>query len=173
MNFKEYEEKAITTKCYADEVAVPYVVLGLCGEVGEFIEKVRTKSSVDLVFKECGDILWYCAAIRIEMDLDPIEWPNSYAEEMFDSVDPAEYAGQVAEQTKKWLRDDWNGVGTEVPEERKQKIHTYLTNLLQLLHNWLEEANAGITLQEIAQQNIEKLADRARRGVINGSGDLR
>lgn len=171
MNFKEYEEKAITTKCYADEVAIPYVVLGLCGEVGEFIEKVRTNSTKELILKEIGDILWYCAAIRIEMNLSPIEWPEAY--KMEEDINPAEYAGQVAEQTKKWLRDDWKGIGTEVPEERKQKIHTYLTNLLQLLHNWLTEAGTGIALQTIAQQNIDKLADRARRGCIKGSGDLR
>lgn len=171
MNFKEYEEKAITTKCYADEVAIPYVVLGLCGEVGEFIEKVRTNSTKELILKEIGDILWYCAAIRIEMNLSPIEWPEAY--KMEEDINPAEYAGQVAEQTKKWLRDDWKGIGTEVPEERKQKIHTYLTNLLQLLHNWLTEAGTGIALQTIAQQNIDKLADRARRNMIHGSGDLR
>ena len=55
MNFQEYEQKAITTKCYSDEVAISYVTLGLCGEVGEFIEKVRNQADKELVLKELGD----------------------------------------------------------------------------------------------------------------------
>lgn len=171
MNFKEYEEQAITTKCYADEVAIPYVVLGLCGELGEFIEKlINHEKDKSLIFKELGDICWYVAAIRIEMNLDPIEWPDAVVES---NTNPIVYVGKIAEQTKKWLRDDWKGVGTEVPEKRKKEIHDSLDMLLHILHTWLIDANAGVTLQDIAKQNIEKLADRARRDKIKGSGDER
>lgn len=171
MNFKEYEEQAITTKCYADEVAIPYVVLGLCGELGEFVEKlINHEKNKDLVLKEIGDLLWYTAAIRIEMNLDSIEWPNAVVES---DINPIVYTGRIAEQTKKWLRDDWKGVGTEVPEKRKKEIHDSLDMLLRILYTWLIDANIGVTLQEIAQQNIDKLADRAKRNQIHGSGDER
>lgn len=33
--------------------------------------------------------------------------------------------------------------------------------------------HAGLTLDEVAQQNLDKLADRAKRGVIVGNGDNR
>lgn len=170
MNFQEYEQKAITTKCYKDEVAVPYVVLGLCGEVGEFIEKVRIQASEELVLKELGDCLWYIAAIRIEMDLEPLNWPNA-KELRYEN--PAELSGAIAEQIKKWLRDEWQGVGTVIPEARKNKIHNSLSYLLSLFDDWLMETGINVSLEDIAQQNVEKLADRAKRNVIHGSGDLR
>ena len=40
MNLNEYQEKAITSKIYDDSVAIPYVVLGICGETAELYEKV-------------------------------------------------------------------------------------------------------------------------------------
>ena len=58
IDYKTYEELAITTKCYDDKVALPYVVLGLCGEVGELYEKIQQESEKDLIVKEFGDVLW-------------------------------------------------------------------------------------------------------------------
>lgn len=170
MNFQEYEQKAITTKCYSDEVAISYVTLGLCGEVGEFIEKVRNQADKELVLKELGDCLWYIAAIRIEMNLEPLNWPSIRESR---PENPAELSGAIAEQIKKWLRDEWQGVDTVIPEVRKDKIHKLLSRLLSLFDDWLAETDIDMTLEDVAQQNIDKLADRAKRNMIHGSGDLR
>ena len=78
MTYKEYEVKAITTKCYADEVAIPYVVIGLNGEIGEFCEKIEQEAKEDLVIKELGDIFWYMAGIRVELNLQIEEDWNWY-----------------------------------------------------------------------------------------------
>lgn len=43
MNYREYEEKANQTPIYDKEVAIPYVVIGLAGELGEMFEKSRMK----------------------------------------------------------------------------------------------------------------------------------
>lgn len=175
MNFKEYEEKAITTKCYANEIAIPYVVLGLCGETGEFFEKIQSienEKDVPLILKEVGDILWYVAAIRIELDLRPLFWPKVSIREI-NPITLVCAVGAVAEQTKKYLRDDWKiDDSIEFSEERKLIVHNKLQELLQCLAD-ICEAKFNISLEEIAKENIEKLADRANRGCIHGSGDER
>ena len=41
MDYFEYEEKAATTACYNEKVALSYVTLGLCSEMGETYEKIN------------------------------------------------------------------------------------------------------------------------------------
>ncbi len=43
MNYFEYEEKAATTACYNEKVALSYVTLGLCSEMGESLGKSITE----------------------------------------------------------------------------------------------------------------------------------
>jgi NTP pyrophosphatase (non-canonical NTP hydrolase) len=72
-------------------------------------------------------------------------------------------AGEVTEKVKKMLRD-----GT-VPD--KKEIAKELGDVL-----WYISALAGdfgISLEEIAQMNYEKLKSRQERNVISGSGDNR
>lgn len=173
MNFKEYEEKAITTKCYADEVAIPYVVLGLCGEMGEFFEKLKEEAELRLTLKEVGDILWYIAAIRIELNLTPIEWPAPKKVTDADPLMLISAMGAVAEQVKKYLRDDWKSdQSVELSETRKTVIHENLQKVLQCLTSLCKE-EFDTDIESIAADNIEKLADRANRNQIHGQGDER
>lgn len=80
-----------------------------------------------------------------------------------------EEAGEVAGKVAKARRDQtWS---PEVLEKLKQDIKKELGDVL-----WMVAAVAddfGLTLQEIAQGNYSKLADRDARGVISGSGDDR
>lgn len=76
-------------------------------------------------------------------------------------------AGEVAEKLKKIIRDD---LGT-VTEEKKAELKKELGDVL-----WYVAAIAkefGLTLDEIAEANIEKLFSRKERGVLKGSGDNR
>lgn len=75
--------------------------------------------------------------------------------------------GKAAEQVKKALRDD-NGVLTP---ERKEALKKELGDTLWYLTALAREA--GFSLREIAEGNIEKLFDRAKRGTLQGSGDNR
>lgn len=71
-------------------------------------------------------------------------------------------AGELAEKVKKIIRDgtyDQNAMALELGD-----ILWYLANCADRL---------GFTLQEIADMNIAKLADRKKRGKIKGSGDKR
>lgn len=76
-------------------------------------------------------------------------------------------AGEVAEHFKKALRDD----AGELTEKRRAALKKELGDVL-----WYAAAVAfelKIDLAEVARANLEKLADRQRRGVISGEGDER
>jgi NTP pyrophosphatase (non-canonical NTP hydrolase) len=76
-------------------------------------------------------------------------------------------AGEVAEHAKKAIRDD----GGEVSDERRAAMAKELGDVLWYVAQIASEL--GIELEEIAQQNLDKLISRQRRGVLSGSGDER
>lgn len=66
---QEYQDNAINTRMYPQDMAIPYCALGLTGEAGEVAEKVKKiirdkggkvneEDKQDLK-KELGDVLWY------------------------------------------------------------------------------------------------------------------
>lgn len=71
-------------------------------------------------------------------------------------------SGEVAEKIKKYLRD-----GTLNDKE----VAKELGDVLWYIANLAEDL--GYDLAEIADMNLEKLADRTNRNVIKGSGDNR
>lgn len=172
MTYKEYEEKAITTKCYADEVAIPYVVLGLCGELGETLEKLGQEASRDEIIKEIGDQMWYLAGIRVELNLnieDDWDWTES---EKLTPFNLTSEVGKIAEQVKKWLRDDWKvGQDNVFPEKRKSAVVEAWKNIWMYLNDLCIQLESSI--EEVGRINNEKLASRKQRDVIHGSGDNR
>ena len=70
-------------------------------------------------------------------------------------------AGEVAEKVKKNIRDgkSLDGVGLELGD-----VLWYISALADDL---------GVTLEEVAQANVDKLQSRKDRGKIGGSGDNR
>lgn len=76
-------------------------------------------------------------------------------------------AGSVGNQVKKIFRDD-NGVLTPA---RKVAIRRQAGDSLWYLSQICQEL--GITLEELAAENLAKLSDRKDRGVIHGDGDNR
>jgi len=76
-------------------------------------------------------------------------------------------AGEVAEKVKKVYRDrggrftEWDRM---VTAEELGDVLWYVANTARLL---------GYKLSTVAQMNTEKTRDRARRGVLGGSGDHR
>jgi len=77
-------------------------------------------------------------------------------------------AGEVAEKIKKVIRD---GVDYGYEEEFKAELTKELGDVL-----WYVAALASdldISLNEIAEKNVQKLASRKKRNKIGGSGDNR
>lgn len=76
-------------------------------------------------------------------------------------------SGEVLEKIKKLFRD-YGGV---ISEEYRVLLKKELGDVLWYVA--VLSLEVGLTLEEVAQDNIDKLADRQRRGVIGGSGDMR
>ena len=76
-------------------------------------------------------------------------------------------AGEVADHIKKVFRDD-AGV---VDPERRERIADELGDVLWYIAQLATELD--LELEDIAAGNLAKLASRAKRGVISGSGDKR
>jgi len=76
-------------------------------------------------------------------------------------------AGEVAEKVKKIVRDQ----GGELTDFDRTEIGKELGDVLWYLAMLAEEL--GVSLEEVAQGNINKLISRKERGVIHGSGDNR
>jgi NTP pyrophosphatase (non-canonical NTP hydrolase) len=74
-------------------------------------------------------------------------------------------AGEVAGVWKKYLRGDYGIV--DATSKVKKEIGDVLWYVSQLAGEF------NLSLADIAQANIDKLADRKQRGVIAGDGDNR
>lgn len=75
--------------------------------------------------------------------------------------------GEVQNKIKKIIRDD----NCIITEEKRKDIKKELGDILWYVANTASEFN--IFLNDIAEENIEKLFSRKERGVIQGSGDNR
>jgi NTP pyrophosphatase (non-canonical NTP hydrolase) len=103
MDLDDYQKAARSTAIYPEEHRITYPALGLAGEAGEAVEKVKKglRDGVldcDGLIAELGDVLWYVANLAADLD---------------------------------------------------------------------------VGLDEVAERNLAKLASRAQRGVLSGSGDAR
>jgi NTP pyrophosphatase (non-canonical NTP hydrolase) len=75
-------------------------------------------------------------------------------------------SGEIAEKVKKVIRDEDSDF-SKLDELFEKELGDVLWHIAVLA------AYFDIPLEKIAQQNIDKLASRLKRGVISGSGDTR
>lgn len=94
-------------------------------------------------------------------------YPNVGSNFIYVALGLAGEGGEVAEKVKKLLRDK-NGV---MDEETKNKMCYELGDVLWYVSQMGVEL--GLSLEEIAEKNIEKIFSRQERGAISGSGDNR
>lgn len=80
-------------------------------------------------------------------------------------------AGEVSEKLGKLMRDEGWRPGEALPPGAREALTRELGDVLWYLTSI--SADLGISLEEVARANLDKLADRAARGVIGGSGDDR
>ena len=77
----EYQNKAAETAIFPKEKALEYLTLGLAGEAGEIANKVKKlirdgadreeyHAKLNAIGHELGDVLWYCAMLAREVDMN-------------------------------------------------------------------------------------------------------
>jgi NTP pyrophosphatase (non-canonical NTP hydrolase) len=76
-------------------------------------------------------------------------------------------AGECAEKVKKAIRDD----GGVLTGERRAALAAELGDVLWYVAQLATEA--GLDLDEVADNNLAKLLSRSERGMLQGSGDSR
>jgi NTP pyrophosphatase (non-canonical NTP hydrolase) len=76
-------------------------------------------------------------------------------------------SGEVAEKVKKIIRDK----GGKVTDADKKELGKEIGDVLWYLAVFAD--HLGISFDDIAANNLKKLADRKERGVLGGSGDSR
>jgi NTP pyrophosphatase (non-canonical NTP hydrolase) len=94
-------------------------------------------------------------------------YPNVGKNFIYPTLGLAGEAGEVADKLKKTIRDD-EGVLTE---EKRQEVGKELGDVLWYVAQIASELD--LSLDEVAQKNLDKLFSRKERGVIGGSGDNR
>lgn len=94
-------------------------------------------------------------------------YPNVNRNFIYPVLGLAGESGEVVEKIKKVLRDKEG----RVDEETKQEIVKEMGDVLWYLANLAAEL--GVSLEEVAQKNLEKLQSRRERNKLHGSGDNR
>lgn len=108
---------------------------------------------------ECDD--YQHAALRTARDRDA---PDEFMHLILGLVGEA---GEIAEKVKKLVRDK----NTDLAQLDRDDMAAELGDVLwytAVLANFLD-----LSLNDVAQRNVDKLADRQRRAVLGGSGDFR
>lgn len=94
-------------------------------------------------------------------------YPDAGANPIYPTLGLCGEAGEVADKVKKVLRDRGGVFDDAVREGLKAELGDVLWYVAQLA------TELGFDLEEVAAANLAKLASRAARDVIGGSGDDR
>jgi NTP pyrophosphatase (non-canonical NTP hydrolase) len=94
-------------------------------------------------------------------------YPDAGANLTYPALGLCGEAGECAEKVKKATRDD----GGALTGERRAALAAELGDVLWYAAQLATEA--GLDLDEIAEENLAKLLSRKERGVLQGSGDSR
>ena len=184
MDFNDYQQQALTTAIYPVDREVDYTIIGLGSEIGELAEvyaaskksfygTFKTEKDTKEALSELGDVLWYVAATADALNLQ-LDWvtkqattPVHHVSKGLTLVDMVVAHGKIQGILKKSIRDNGGFLST---------VHEELI-ATELCHIWNHSAQfiylLGGTLDGVLAANLNKLADRKSRGVLQGSGNNR
>ena len=94
-------------------------------------------------------------------------YPNTGKNFIYPALGLAGETGEVIEKIKRIIRDK-NGI---VDKEIKEGIEKELGDVLWYIAQLCTEL--GLSMEDIARKNLEKLTLREKRGTIRGEGDNR
>ncbi len=98
---------------------------------------------------------------------DTAKYPDVGQNFVYPTLGLAGEAGEVAEKVKKVLRDHGGRFDAGEVAAIKKELGDVLWYVAQLA------AELGLDLEEVAAENLAKLASRKTRGQLSGSGDNR
>jgi len=94
MDFYSYQALAAETAIYDEKYRLMYPAMGLAGEVGEVLNKVKkiyrdddghvTIEQREDLAKEIGDVFWYLAALCTDLDISMADAANGNVHKLFD-----------------------------------------------------------------------------------------
>ena len=152
-HFDDYQLFTDTTVVYPYDVGLPYATLGLLGESGEYAEKIFDLTKMR----------------SIEVPADQM----APYEELKEILKLATELGQRASDLKNSLRNGDKKIPPVVifsGDERDELVK----ELGDIQHYVARNArHLQVALSHVAYENIKKISDRQRRGVIKGKGDNR
>ncbi|MFA5080619.1 MAG: nucleoside triphosphate pyrophosphohydrolase family protein [Candidatus Paceibacterota bacterium] len=94
-------------------------------------------------------------------------YPNLDSNFIYPTLGLVGEAGEVAEKIKKVIRDD----NYQISEEKRVELAKELGDVLWYIANLSKEL--GLSLEDVANKNLEKLKSRQQRNELGGSGDNR
>ncbi len=153
-HFDDYQLFTDTTAIYPQDIGLPYTTLGLVGEIGEYTEKIlgltKNRSHVVPNFEQIAPYEEFKEILEMAADL-----------------------GRKAEELKKSLRKGKKQMPRIIvwsADERDELIK----ELGDIQHYTARNArHLQVDLSHVAYENIKKISDRQRRGVVEGEGDNR
>jgi len=98
---------------------------------------------------------------------DTVAYPNPGSNYIYPTLGLAGEAGEVANKIQKVIRDKGGNIG----DEERKGIEGELGGVLWYLAQLATEI--GLSLDDVAKNNIEQLQSRKKRGMLHGSGDNR
>lgn len=144
MTLNEYQEKAMTT-CMPSSNNFAYMLYNFLGEVGEMAEKVNEKLGGELDLCELTEALHnFSESAKIIRKQPDLPWVKNTVSRMEELVP----VFSIDLDFQKELGD----------------IEWQLNGMMTVL---------GLKADGICQQNLDKLASRQQRNVIDGNGDNR
>lgn len=179
MTFVEYQKQARSTAIYKNiGKDKRYPLLGLIGETGEVAEKIKkimrddnhiiTEEKKQAINKELGDVLWYLANICEDNKIK-----HNFFECTPISKDPLTFDDLV--QCIFWMIQSIDDLIKESSYENdlidSNKIGAFVQYIMQYIITICKFFSFDI--EAVAINNIEKLLDRKKRGVLMGTGDNR
>ncbi len=95
------------------------------------------------------------------------KYPNIGSNFVYPTLGLAGESGEVAEKIKKIIRDQGGVINDAARADVQKELGDVLWYVAQLA------TELGLSLEDIALGNIQKLQDRMQRNVLGGSGDHR
>jgi NTP pyrophosphatase (non-canonical NTP hydrolase) len=172
-HFKTYAKWTVTTSIHKTPVhAKTATILGIAGEVYEFLEKLYSGEATDEeMFMELGDIFYYIGHAFYRFGwINKIKAIKGIMDDFVYSLesDGIHHAMLLLEHYKKIVRDaDYNA-----DEYTKKEDVVEILNILLTL-SFKQCIIMNVDFKEILEKNQQKLVSRLERGVIGGHGDER